>query len=1025
MISSNPSRQVLAPFPIGQLPVEVQGLCEDFWRAPIQPHPSVTDPLVTVIVPCFNPKPTQFSQLLLSIQQQSDQNFDLLIVNDGSNPEAWEPIQWQLQQHPWIQVLYQPSNGGISSALNAAVAHQSSAYVAILDQDDLLHPGAVCSIRSYLLGHPDCGLLYSDHITFDESSSSCQYIPKFPWNPEALLEFNFLIHLTVIRADLYRACGEMNSCFDGIQDWEFYLRLARFLSPVTVGYLPIPLYAWRLSETSVASSAHPKAHLLEHVQKFLPQAHSHFGAGSALAQSDANSIHYKFSIERACPKVPVRQTCNLLLLAGDADTELINASLLSLVASGLQIADVFIARDSCDLPLGIIIPFLGQMRPQINIISCSMQDLQDHLPSESPLLVLQAGACFEDNSNYGDLPGWLERSKSWDLLTLPGFNRSSGRCVSAGYSRFIATEEVYLPHGQTLTRESYTSDFASFGHTRWVDLPSPSLQLLSTSCLQATLELFRSNGDLSDCSVTQAWWRQLCSGDFRCCCPDNLFLQLSPPLVASESQRLLLRDSAQVLLVRTEVWLGRNDFLWNRAYGALLSRILEQGTGRMHALHAYDQFARSLHPAILRSSELRCVRPSLLPKAVHRPMVILIPTELNARSHGHACLLTLALKLMQSGREVYLLPYKPYTFFRHYQRKLPSRFRNLPFIANPAEAPGALLVVPESAPPNLVRNLRPFYDQLLWWLLAPAGLLTGFKPDIRCGDRLAAFSEFVLPSQPRYLFIQPRLEPELMKFAGMHAPQPPRHRLVALYTGKGRLKVLPRSLHRHLLTYQVIVITRSFPQSKRGLIRLLTQCNGLLTCDPLTNLNLEAANLGVPCFLTSNPFNLNCFRKFPCDLTTHVTDSASIFIAWLQRKGPVTKLSTEPLVRADLDGGEFLELLTETPAPIAESASIVGVELLSQIKDYRNDLTKSRSIQVVRDGQSLSSAFTGYYASSLKAPYAIHWWFCFFLGLVDAFGDLILLLGLARLLVPLQELMGKLFRFFGSRLSLFKRLLGG
>jgi hypothetical protein len=139
----------------------------------------------------------------------------------------------------------------------------------------------------------------------------------------------------------------------------------------------------------------------------------------------------------------------------------------------------------------------------------------------------------------------------------------------------------------------------------------------------------------------------------------------------------------------------------------------------------------------------------------------------------------------------------------------------------------------------------------------------------------------------------------------------------------------------------------------------------------------------------------------------------------------VNKLSTEPLGRADLEGGEFLDLLTETQSSIPSTASMVDDALLCQIKNYREYLIKARSIQVIRDGQSLSSAFTSYYASSLKAPYLMHWWLCFFLGLVDAFGDLLLFLGLARLLVPLEEFMGKIFRFFSARLSLVKRLFAG
>jgi hypothetical protein len=188
---------------------------------------------------------------------------------------------------------------------------------------------------------------------------------------------------------------------------------------------------------------------------------------------------------------------------------------------------------------------------------------------------------------------------------------------------------------------------------------------------------------------------------------------------------------------------------------------------------------------------------------------------------------------------------------------------------------------------------------------------------------------------------------------------------------------------------------------------------------------LEAANLGVPSFLTSNPFQPHCFRNFPSNLSNHITDSASLFIDWLQKKGPVKKLSTEPLFLADLEAGDFLDLLTATPTPLAAKASVVDVELLSQIKKYRGTLLQSRSIQVARDGQSLSSAFTNYYASSLKTPYAMHWWLCFFLNIVDRFGDLLVFLRLARLLVPLEDFAGKLFRILGSRLSFLKRLLGG
>ena len=265
---------------------------EDFQWAAQQPHPPTdSPPLLTVVIPCFNPEPHQFSQLLLSLVQQNDQRFDVLLVNDGSSDEAWLPIQTQLDAHPWIHVLHQPSNIGISAALNRAVDQVLTPYVALVDQDDILHPGALALVRAHLEANPDCGLLYTDHVVFDDTGNFCQSISKFPWNPEALFEFNFLIHLTVVKGDLYRASGGMNSRFDGIQDWEFYLRLIPHLANHSVGYLPVPLYAWRLSDQSVASSACPKRKLLELASEFLRDAHVLRGSDSRPSLSHGASEH--------------------------------------------------------------------------------------------------------------------------------------------------------------------------------------------------------------------------------------------------------------------------------------------------------------------------------------------------------------------------------------------------------------------------------------------------------------------------------------------------------------------------------------------------------------------------------------------------------------------------------------------------------------------------------------------------------------------------------------------------------------
>jgi hypothetical protein len=1004
MSASLPEGLVWPPFPIEQLPIELQGLLEDFHWAPLHPHPQVGNPLVTVVVPCFNPDPQLFSQLLLSLRQQVDQQFDLLLVNDGCSDDAWRPIQAQLHDHPWIQVLDLPGNTGISNALNAALDHVATPYVALVDQDDVLHPGALALVRRYLETHPDCGLLYSDHLVFGDDGCSAQYIPKFPWNPEALLEFNFLIHLTVVRADLYRACGGMDSRFDGIQDWEFYLRLAPLLSPATVGYLPLPLYAWRFSDRSVASSAQPKPQLLERARQFLAEAHARWGGSTRVAELHGASDHYRFRVDRGPAAAALPQLCNVLVLAGAAGTGLISATLESLLASAFPIGRVVVALDPGDSASTSLLPLLQQQPCGPELLRCSLRDLADHLPTDRPLLVLQAGALLENDPDHAALPAWLERCDRWDLLTLPCFNLADGSCLSAGYSRGVADQSVYLPQGVGLSQQAYGADFASFGHTRPVDLPSPAFQLLRSSCLRATLDACR----LGDGTVCQGWWRQLAQLNWRCCCLPVSGVKLMPDLVAAEQGSLALRGAGDVSLMDAQSWLGAQAGPWGYPYAAALRRALEQGeAGRVHPLHVQAFFAEFLHPAVLHAARSRCGRTSLLPALVRRPVVMLIPTELNARSNGHACMLSLALQLQQAGYSVHLLPFKPYTFFRHYYQRLRPIYRQLSFIIDPAEVPGAVLLAPESAPSKLVQRLRRHYDEVLWWLLAPVGLLNPSQPEIRPGDRLVAFSEFTLPSQLDYLFVHPPADPLLLHLASTHVPHAGRQPQIALYTGKGRLKRLSRSLHRHLLAYQVVLITRSFPATKAGLIRLLARCDGLISCDPMTNLSLEAANLGVPTYLPANPFPARCYHHFPVDLQPFITDSPGAFIAQLQREGPAARLSVEPLKRESAKATALMDLLTADPEPLAARSYRVDDNTLRQIQLYRRQLIQARAIQVVRDGESISSAFSGLYVLSLKLPYVFHCCLCRVLELLDRAADFLLALGLFRVLYPPIRIVGR------------------
>lgn len=405
----------------------------------------------------------------------------------------------------------------------------------------------------------------------------------------------------------------------------------------------------------------------------------------------------------------------------------------------------------------------------------------------------------------------------------------------------------------------------------------------------------------------------------------------------------------------------------------------------------------------------------MLTVSLPRSIVFLSPTELNPRSNGHSCILTLAMELKDAGHDVCLLPYQPYRFYRRYWPKLHQRFRQFRFIAHFREAPeGSLLVVPESAPRGLLKKARPYFQQVLWWVLAPSGLLTTYKPAMRPGDLMLPFSTFAFPCHPNYLFIHPPADAELTKANGSYRPHRQQLRSVCFYTGKGRLKALPRPLHRALLGLNIRLITRDYPSTRKGLINLMADSRGLISFDPLTNIFLEAANLGLPVYLTSNPFPPSCFNEFLVDLSTYVTDDAECFIDRLGADGPPQKLSLLRFRSVNRKAVALIQQLFTDPV-LMESLRI-GPDTLQSIDHYCQSIKDTRTIQTVFNGTALSSGFARLYVRTLKLPYWTHSALCLLLNLIDRVADVLGAIGLFRLLQPFIVFFSTRLFSFGSRL---------
>lgn len=118
-------------------------------------------PKISVIVPIYNL--TRFLKVALqSVQDQTLQDFEVIVVNDGSSrPEEIRKIVSGFH-FPRLKMIDHAENLGLSAARNTGLANAEGEYTAFLDGDDLFLSKKF-EIQSGLLDrNPDFAMIYSD-----------------------------------------------------------------------------------------------------------------------------------------------------------------------------------------------------------------------------------------------------------------------------------------------------------------------------------------------------------------------------------------------------------------------------------------------------------------------------------------------------------------------------------------------------------------------------------------------------------------------------------------------------------------------------------------------------------------------------------------------------------------------------------------------------------------------------------------------------------------------------------------------
>lgn len=186
------------------------------------------NPVISIVMPCFNAA-AHLHLSIGSVLAQTLQDWELVIVDDGSTDQSWQTLLLLAAKDQRIRIFQQP-NAGAAAARNRALREARGAYTAFLDADDTWHPEFLEAMMTALATDPVAGIAYCGWQNIGLSKSRDQpFIPPEYENSskvESLLGgCRWPIHGALVRTQIIRDVGYFDENLSSCMDYDLWLRL--------------------------------------------------------------------------------------------------------------------------------------------------------------------------------------------------------------------------------------------------------------------------------------------------------------------------------------------------------------------------------------------------------------------------------------------------------------------------------------------------------------------------------------------------------------------------------------------------------------------------------------------------------------------------------------------------------------------------------------------------------------------------------------------------------------------------------
>jgi glycosyltransferase involved in cell wall biosynthesis len=195
------------------------------------------NPLFSIIVPVHNGQ-SYLPNLIEGLSQQTYQNYELIIVNDGSTDDTEKYVNEILHKHN-IKYISQYHNG-VASARNNGFSISSGNFIIFFDCDDKPKPYFLESYFNKITESPNLLLLFSKYYN-NEKLKGLREAEYFGGMPISVVAGSYCIS-----RDLFFKSGGFDEDMKHSENWELILRiiLREKITQGSIGLIHEPIFIY-------------------------------------------------------------------------------------------------------------------------------------------------------------------------------------------------------------------------------------------------------------------------------------------------------------------------------------------------------------------------------------------------------------------------------------------------------------------------------------------------------------------------------------------------------------------------------------------------------------------------------------------------------------------------------------------------------------------------------------------------------------------------------------------------------------